>query len=265
MSRTFIGSFLLLIFFAFSAQGTNENAQLSPKEQNQVILLNTFPRSGSIFIYTTLYNNLNYQTGRIASGRFYNVWLREDLIRNLLGTKHVVQEHINASVDNLVMLEQYFPKFVLNLRDPRQTMLSWYYFVEAKNQAYLHLWADVIFIPFQYCHWTFEEKIDWQIENYLPLAVKWIQDWCVAIDSGKMQILVTRFEDMCDDPQAFFQKIADFYDLPVKEFIIPEFCPGKLHQRLGEKREWERVYNDKQKKRISEIIPPELLERFGWN
>lgn len=236
--------------------------------QDRQILINTIPKSGSVFLKDTIQRNLKpfgFEFCRISDERFHDSAInRKTLLRNIR-RPFFNQSHLDPSPRNLVLLKKYLPKFVLHLRDPRQVVISWYHHVEKHQKNHYYLWSDDIQPPDEYFTWNDAEKLNWQIENFLPVLVKWIEDWTAVIDSGKFQILVTTFEEMIEEQSAFMQKILCFFGYEIDKPEFAPFEPGKLHHRKGRKDEWKEVFSPAQKQRISQLIPPELLARFEWD
>lgn len=263
MRRFFIPMFLFLVLFSFSVEAADKTETIS-RERNKIIFLNTLPKSGSLFISHVLTSQTGYPGVRISLSRFHDDYIQEDQIRKFFSLNCITQEHIDASNENVQILEKYFSKMILHLRDPRQELISWFHHVEKLQTSDYGIWSQDICPPEDYFIWSLEEKLDWQIENFLPCTIKWIQDWCDVIDSNNnIKVLVTNFEDMKRNPEEFFIQIADFYELPIKQFSIPAFSQNKLHQRKGQIDEWKKVLNNRQKERIAKMIPQTLMERFG--
>ena len=234
--------------------------------ENKIIFINTMPKSGSMFISHVLQRNTNYPFVRISLNRFHDDYLQEKLIEENRKYLCLTQEHVDASLKNIQILEKYFSKIVLHLRDPRQQLISWVHHVENWKWNTLPLISEDIQMPCDYFEWEFSKKIDWQIENFLPSLVNWLEEWCDVLDSNQnLDILVTHFEEMKANPQAFFQKIAAFFNIPIGKFSIPYFQKNTLHQRKGKIDEWKRVLTPLQIQRMHEIIPQDLMIRFGWN
>ena len=248
----------LVCFLAFASSLFGQNA----------VILNTLPKSGSVYISSVIATSIQpygYHFKRISQDRFHDDHIYEGQIIGAMRSKFVTQEHIDASPRNVQLLKKYCPKMVLNLRDPRQATLSWLHHVQKCGTSHHPCWSTDICPPAEYHRtWSFEQKVDWQIEHYLPAVVKWIEDWVAVIDSGEMDILVTRFEDLKANPHRFFTEILDFYNLPKKHLAVKKTEVGVAHFRKGEVAEWKRVMTKKQIQRMHEIIPVDLLKRFGW-
>jgi len=252
---------LFVVFVSFF------NLLYSNIESDPLIFINTMPKSGSVYIFNVLLNSLKqdgYLFTNISENRFHDDYVSVDKIIKATNSRTITQEHVNASYDNLLILEKYLPKFVLHVRDPRQALLSWFHHVEVVSSADYKVWSDDICPPTGYFSWTTEEKINWQIEHYLPRLIEWIQGWIEVLDSKKINILVTRFEDLKENPTDFFNKIFSFFNIEDHNVALLGFKKGQYHQRNGEIDEWKNVMTKKQIDRMKQIIPLEILKRFGW-
>jgi len=55
-----------------------------------------------------------------------------------------------------------------------------------------------------YMSWSFDERLKWQIENYLPRQVQWIENWlALAEEDTQVELLITKYEDFSNDPAAY--------------------------------------------------------------
>ena len=206
----------------------------------------------------------DYKFINISLNRFHDDYVNEVVLKESINECCITQEHIDASAENIRILGNYLPKFVLHLRDPRQAMLSWLYHVEENKTNHYGVWSDDICPSIEYFSWSLEKKIDWQIENYLPQLVQWIQQWVNIINSKKFDILVTRYEDLVENPELFFENILKFYNLQDTKTILTKPEKNKWHFRKGQIDEWKTVLNSKQIIRMHELIPIDLLEYFSW-
>ena len=231
------------------------------------IFINTMPKSGSVFLTDSLKQNLpeGYNFIRISQSRFHDDYVNKLQILNHRNHHVYTQEHVDVRPHNIKILPDYLPKFILHLRDPRQALLSWYHHVEKCRQGDYHLWSQDIQPPFEYFNWTEEDKLNWQIEHYLPCLVQWVEDWCSILDSNTFNILVTTFEEMNNNESAFLSRVFDFFNLSVSDLKYTPFTMDHNHQRKGSIDEWRYVFTDVQQQRISELVPYNLLERFNWD
>ena len=185
---------------------------------------------------------------------------------------YIVVRHTTANQYNLIALSRIVDRLIVNVRDPRQALLS---FVHHRNRSKLNIAGVAEFVIWpnsnkNYYSVSFQEQIDSEIESgFLPLAIKWIEGWIDASENQSFypRILFTKHEDLATNPQAFFESILDFYDLDKSKFKFPdppEFKEG-THNRKGSIDEWREVFTEEQIEKASSMIPKRILERFGWS
>lgn len=239
-------------------------------EETPILLINTLPKSGSMFISKTMDQHLS-KSGcrfvRVSDSTAPIDFLNEERILSVKGKEVLTQEHLDASEENLALLKKYIPKFLLHVRDPRQSLISWYHHVDQVKREHEELWYENIRPPKGYFWWSRTKKMDWMIENFLPTQVAWLEGWKKALENQDLDIMLTRFEDMQQDPQAYFEEVYAFFGKNIEGLELSAFKSKNkdLHQRKGEVNEWERVLTPRQKKRVSQLVPQELLEYYGWN
>lgn len=235
------------------------------------IFINSLPKSASVFIFNHIRNSLSIPFSRISLDLFANDLAVPDWVETIVSGHGVTQEHLPASRRNLITLRQKgLTKFVVHVRDPRQSLLSWYYHLETFEEKFKMNVFDMDDTPLclNYLKLSMEEKLDWLIENYQPLQVKWLTDW---IDVSKNQsatfdIFFSEFTDLKNDPDKFFKKILDFYSIDHALWVSENYATksGAFHFRRGEVDEWRSVMNLKQQKRLTELMPDELFTFFNW-
>ncbi|MCP5468982.1 MAG: sulfotransferase domain-containing protein [Chlamydiales bacterium] len=187
------------------------------------------------------------------------------MIQHLQSKRRVyfTRQHLLPTAHNVRIFHDYFPKFILHLRDPRQVLISWTHFIEKFGQENFKYISSDLHPPASYFSLPLEKKFDWQIAHFLPVVVQWMQAWTRVIDKNEFNILVTRYEDFVQDPERFIRKIAGFYDLKPPHVFLPEKNP-KSYFRKGEKDEWKKMLSPRQIQRIHQIIPKSLLRRYNW-
>ncbi|MBF0523084.1 MAG: sulfotransferase domain-containing protein [Candidatus Omnitrophica bacterium] len=178
--------------------------------------------------------------------------------------------HVNASKANLMVLNLVIDRMIVNVRDPRQALLSWVHFMNYfryVNDVWGVLEGGVL--PENYFLMSLQEQISWQIENfYLPVTVKWIEGWLNADENPEFypKILFTNLENVVTNPEAHYKAMFDFYKLDGSKFKSPsqpEFKENS-HMRKGRIDEWREVFTAEQIKISSEMIPERLIKKFGW-
>lgn len=239
------------------------------------ILLNTLPKSGSVYIATTLKEGLGIEWQYIS---YSYGELRLDIAKEISTSGNVIcQEHLTASMFDPDMME-LFPKMILHLRDPRQAMLSATHYldfmgmktrIQALDQK---LESGIGFVnyannlPDDYPSWSLTQRIDYSITNYYPIIVGWMADWMEFIDHQRgMEILVTTYDDFTRDSDDFFAKILDFYGIPKELFLKKELEKSmKFNFRKGGSSEWRDALTPRQIARVNELTPSSLFGRFNW-
>jgi hypothetical protein len=233
------------------------------------ILLNTMPKSGSVYIQKSLAKILGCRT--LDAGNRYalidQIGLRD--ARALVSGGYVGQSHLAPSLENLQILQHYKLKMVLHLRDPRQALLSWVHHIDwlsGGREAEEHLLYCAPRPPAGYFASSLSDKIDWQIEHYLPQLVAWLTRWMEVVDLQTIPILVTHQDALRIDERALFDSILAFHGLHV-DYALPEL-PRTLrdtHFRRADPTEWRQTFTPEQDALATALIPEALRQRFGWD
>lgn len=234
------------------------------------ILFNTLPKSGSMYIWSTLCNSLGLEQFYISQGKFVNDVISPWLLKRLALGGSISQAHLFPSPENLNILNQYLKKWIIHIRDPRQACLSWVYHLDhlfTKGTEALETGLDIgTALPSNYFKWSFEQKIDWNIEYYFPLLVKWIHDW-YKISHNNNKIVFSFYEEFHDEPTRFFNQLLQHFDIDPALYnqIILQPRTKSMHYRKGQKDEWRQVLTPKQQINMSQMIPEELYQAFHWS
>lgn len=232
------------------------------------ILLNTMPKSGSVYMQKSLAKILGCAT--LDVGNRYalidQIGLRD--VRTLIGGGYVAQGHLAPSRENLQIVQHYKLKMVLHLRDPRQALLSWVHhidWVSGGDGASEPLLYCMPRPPAPYFAGSLADKIDWQIENYLPQLIAWLTQWVSVADAATIPIFITHQDELRTDERALFNAILAFYQLGL-DYALPNL-PRTLedtHFRRADPTEWQRTFTPEQAARTTALIPMALRQRFGW-
>lgn len=245
------------------------------------ILLITLPKSGSTYLTQMIKDNLGYSLNRISSIYHKETGYLMSNIKAFRGTNSIVfKEHFSApygtaepyrikvmgrlDVDSLRVNKQ---KMILHLRDPRQVLLSLYWHIEEDPEGGL--------IPYEVVEWyssqTRTTKLDWMIENMLPILISWTENWVKFKDqedriNNGLPILITTYDEMVADNEGLYAKILAFYNIErnYANFVAPD-KNRKVRFRKGDAEEWRTTFSATQKQRIAELMPTSLLQRFGWS
>jgi Sulfotransferase domain len=233
------------------------------------ILINTMPKSASIYLTRTVASSLGiqYSVRAIGQGVFPTYTMDCAALEEFKRGNIVRQEHFDPTPANLATCAQYVDRIVLHVRDPRQATLSWTHHVRRLLSLHPHSTPWTIFQPPEdYSIWSFDRQLDWQIDRHMSLLVIWLRQWMAAQQSSPLKILSTRYEDFVNDEHAFFVRILKFYDIDAARVIMrPPRKTTKYHYRCGRVDEWKDVFTAEQKARALTMLGPDILERFGWS
>jgi len=245
------------------------------------IFINTAPKSGSVYVSETVQRSLGFSFKYISPGfvpkdMIVPAWIEEFYESG----STICQEHLDASAHNTQWLKYYTDRLAVHLRDPRAILLSWTHHLNGqfKRQEYdflLYVAPTPYYVDGYFTSWNLEQQLDWQIENFMPQLVSWMNGWVEfqqneAQKADGFKILFTTFEEYKEEAgkgneEAFFRKFADFYGIPSDKFnFSPAAKTEETHFRKGEIDEWKSALTPQQIQRVNEIIPAELLARFNW-
>ncbi len=233
------------------------------------MLITTMPKSGTYYISKLLADGLLIES-RIVSHQYfpYDVIRQPELRVFALGNA-VSQDHFGASKINLVHIAKHVDRMVVHLRDPRQAMLSYVHFLGTR-QFRLNEAETLLFIyppmPEDFYSRDLEAKIDWAIENWLPLLVEWVEEWVAAAAARDRPIIkFTRYEDLVENGDEVMRDLLEFFRVPLARYLPPRIeASEEIHFRKGEVDEWARAFTSKQIALANAKIPPALAARFGW-
>lgn len=242
---------------------TDERPQIPP------ILINTLPKSASVYIANTLAQGLGCTVRSLSNGYFPRDYVDVRRLSAFCKTGGVAQEHLDASVVNLRILASYVRQLVVHIRDPRQATLSWAHHLlrlYRERQELLLVTVDPA-LPDDYFNWDFQRQLDWQIQYHLPACIDWIQAWLHAeYGNNPLQIMFTSFEDFLANQKTFFAKILKFFGISTSGFKHVELNKSSaVNFRRGEQAEWKRVFTPAQIRLANEKIPIPMVARFRWD
>lgn len=266
-----LGALIVIIVISQYWPKQEEDLQnLATPQQN--IILNALPKSGSAYMQATLAKSLDYKVLNITSEYIPQDQVIYKQIREFyVNNKKISKQHMDASPLNVQILKRFTNKMVLHVRDPREVLLSWVHHLNALKQEKSDLFYFTPEPPPGYYDLSLHEQIDWNIENFLPAMVQWLDAWALEMDRQAskehgLKILLTTYEELLTDELKLYHKILAFYGIPQDRFVYaPINKDRKVHYRKGDPNEWRQVFTEQQKQKIASIIPKELLQRFNWS
>jgi hypothetical protein len=249
--------------------GASRLRPFRPQPFRESILLNTMPKSGSMYVLKSLAKILRLRAMYIGNqyGLIDQIDVKDAL--TFSGGGFVSQNHLAPSPENLQILQHFKLKMVLHLRDPRQALLSWthyLHYITGGNDASEQLLYFTPRTPSGYFEFSLARQIDWQIENYMPQLVLWAKRWVEIADSGTIPILITHQNDLRLEEKAFFDAILAFNRIDL-DYALPNLARtmDETHFRKADPTEWRRTFTPDQAKRATSLISESLSTRFGWD
>lgn len=235
------------------------SAQKAAQERNlPPVLLATLPKSGSVFLWTTLQKSLGMPHFGIAlsSGKGP---MQEMVVPKLAEVfsegGFVTIGHIEPTEENVnILKENGLNKLIVHFRDPRQAAVSWWYYNTKIGMR----------------HDTSHNQSDveaWLWEYFVEPAAEWIKGWLNLADNDPdLEIFVSTQESMAGHETEHVEKIAKFLNIPTDELDMEIAEKSEeMHFRKGDKNEWLTFFSEDFKRRSLAAIPNELAARFGWH
>ena len=231
------------------------------------ILINALPKSASESIWNKLANGLNIAQAHVSIGLFPDCLAVPHRVRELGQGGVSAKEHMPASSHNLRSLaEAGVDRVVVHIRDPRQSLLSWAHFLESdvSKRLLAPIWRKTT-PRAGFFGEPFATQIDWHIDNYLPIVIRFIEQWVAARDDDTSGVSVRflTFEEFRTDPSKYFEAFLDFYGID-QGLFAPDAEAEVVHLRKGALDEWRDSFSAAQADRAWGLIPAALADEFDW-
>lgn len=231
------------------------------------ILINALPKSASESIWNKLANGLNIAQAHVSIGLFPDCMAVPARLRALGQGGVSAKEHMPATSHNLNSLaESGVERVVVHIRDPRQSLLSWAHFLESdvSKRLLAPIWRKTT-PSAGFFREPFPTQIDWHIDNYLPIVIRFIEQWVAVRDdeSARVSVCFMTFEEFRTDPSAYFERFLEFYAID-RGLFAPEAEAEVVHLRKGALDEWRESFTAAQSERAWSLIPAALADEFGW-
>lgn len=231
------------------------------------ILMTTMPKSGTYYISSLLAKGLGVETTIVSNQYFPHDTIRYQALKEFATGNFVSQDHFSASDINLTHIANFTDRMICHVRDPRQAMLSYIHYIDEfkdSEETFVFIYPP---LPRDFFELSLGHRIDWGIDNWLPLLVEWASEWVAASKRTKdFKIMFTRYEDFIEDPQKFLRAVLKFAGIPQSRFIPPKLERSKeLHFRKGEVDEWRDTFTKTQQRKATALIPQGLAKEMGWS
>jgi hypothetical protein len=253
------------------------------------ILINTLPKSGSMYIFYTLQKGLpNYDQYHLTdelrriftvfrdtgSAFPYTITVDPLEMKNFGRGQALSQEHINFTEPNLDILSRYIDRFVVHIRDPRQALLSWVHHTKWCAENDIIEYSNNVT---QVLQSSFHDQVNYYIENHFKGLIDWLEGWANLLcksdnkngiyvhynNKKKIKILLTTHQELLENESVLFSRICEFYKLRIKK-LEPIKKDSSSHFRQGSSDEWRSVFTPMQIERCNMLMPQSLFDFYGF-
>ncbi len=238
------------------------NEQLSAVADRPSILVVTLPRSGTVYIGSTLERTLGYHYGPVL---FLGQHVRKNVIvtavaRDFKRGGMVCTTHMEPDNANINALRHFgITKGILQTRDPRASFQSWMQFY-AKEELHHQLDPHLDGV---YRSMSEEERFEHHFQEFYLPAVNWLSDWIRCLEQNSdLEFLILNYTDLASNEENFFKRILDFYDLATP--LNPAPRNNSTHFRTAPRAPWSEQFTAEQIDRLNSAIPDHLWKKFAW-
>ena len=245
------------------------------------VLLVAQPKSGSVYLQRALRRTLRVQIRHISAGGMSGSTFDQYNLGRFECGNVVSREHLQPRRFSLEVLARHgVRKVVLHMRDPRAAIVSWTRHMdrtlERRGFRSVELSCELP-MPEAYIDWGFAQRLHWQVENKLPLFVRWIEDWLALVATSRdVEFLVTDYRALCEDARGLVVRILEFYEIDyAPDWIsMPVVRVGKnniytLPESIEQPVEvahpaWAEAMSAETLQAANALVPAALIDRFGW-
>ena len=178
--------------------------------------------------------------------------------------------HVPATQSNKeIMLASGLTKAVVQVRDPRQAILSLLHhfrlYLQGKRES-----LRASYLPATYFSMNFEGQLTWLVEHIYPKLVDWIVEWVTFAEQskGSIEIHFITFEEFTQDFVTTMERYAEFYQLPsgiLRDVTLTKSADRRGgHFRKGQIDEWKEVMPEPLQTKCNALLPDYIIEKFGW-
>lgn len=244
-----------------------------------IIFIAGLPRSGSTWIaniFASLdgfekYDLDNWKTGLMKSwDDFQTTDIFPGSFEKYKNKLAVIKGHTWGEERNLRVLRDSKLKYLITMRDPRDNIISCYYYIKNHPQ-----------------HWDHIKSLNLTLENYITFKLKsgeynkqnlnWIRSWLNNYDKSRSHMI--KYEDMLIDPMENLRIAFSFMGFKINDAIINGIIEkNKFEKITGRSRgeedkrsfnrkatsgEWESVFTREQKELFA-VLGEDIINRLNY-
>ena len=249
------------------------------------VLVIALPKSGSVYLQRALRRTLRVPVHHIASGGMSGASFRHDDLCRFGRGNVVSREHLQPRAFSLKVLARHgIKRAVLHIRDPRAAIISWTRHMDrllaSRGLRAVELTCEAT-MPDAYQAWSFQRRLHWQVENRMPIFVRWIEDWLALAETSRdVVLMVTDYAELAHDGRKLITRILEFngIDYDPEWISLPSTCYGKnnIYSMLDARRAtshwssdariplWAQQMPREILRAANGAVPARLCDRFGW-
>jgi hypothetical protein len=206
-----------------------------------------------------------FQIGEINEHQLY-----QNSFNEFSGKLTVVKSHSYGNFENTDFLKASNLKHLITVRDPRDVIISQYWYIRRTHHHIDHQLAAKQSLP---------EYITQKLESgsFEKTTLSWIRGWLQNRDQQRS--IIIRYEDMLDDTDTHWKLALNFLGIKVDEKTIKEII--EMHsfekktgrksgqadtlstQRIGITGEWKSVFSDEHKHLFSQC-GEDVIKSLGY-
>ena len=235
------------------------------RDPKQIVFITT-PKSGTLFLSEAfkIGPDLPHQT--LTPGYFPHDHFDEWQLQKIEAKSFVAVSHAAPSRSNRRLLQSYFHRWHVHLRDPRSVVLSWTHHIKNYAASGVPLNRHLAYICWDgpeddgFLDWDFERLLDWNLRHFLPIVVAWQRDWLKIGELVEDKMLLTTYADLLNDSEGYLARIAEHFNVPSEDVIAYSQTHTNRHYRTGRPDEWTDVFSAAQKDMAEVEIGKDLIE-----
>jgi len=188
------------------------------------------PKTGSTFIASFLVkytgypmNNYSYNYGNSVMDLYY-----PSLVK-YYKNNHVLHPHIHATTSNIQLINKFSMTPIILIRRIEDILISLREYVNKHHYLMecffcfgpkTEYWSPGVknqtcdFIVNDFLHRPENEQMDILIDLCSVWLISFYVSWSYAINKGRVEAKIFKYEDFVSDPVSFFEKMTDFAQIP---------------------------------------------------
>ena len=154
----------------------------------------------------------------------------------------VIGTHAPATHHNLCVLRDgRIHRVTVLIRDPRDSTVSWTHHLRAIGPRMRDFNTLAQHLPNNYYEWPPEQQLSYQVRNFLPAAMNWIESWLDAqFHMPSITVQIITFDELANDPIGMFERVLSFHKCQNYDTTrIQPARPGSRHFRKGISGQWQ--------------------------